>query len=122
MGAPIRPVTSTPAGRAWLLPAGLFALPLLAALALALGAALDAAAWRRLLDDPALWPALSLGVWVGAAATVVSLALTLWIVTHLHGSRAWAFQPPRGLSCFAVACRGLSRSLSFRHTRSRKHE
>lgn len=77
-------------GLAWWFPAGLFALPLLAALALALGAALDAAAWRRLFDDPALWPSLALGVWVGAAATAVSLALTLWIVTHLHGSPAWA--------------------------------
>jgi len=64
-------------GLAWWLPAGLFALPLLAALALALGAALNVAAWRRLLDDPALWPALQLGVWVGAAASAVSLALTL---------------------------------------------
>ena len=89
MGAPPRPVTLRPIGRAWWWPAGLFALPLLAALALALGAALDAAAWRSLLADPALWPALSLGLWVGAAATGVSLALTLWIVTHLHGTPAW---------------------------------
>lgn len=89
MGAPARPVTHRHTGRAWWLPAGLFALPLLAALALAMGAALDAQAWHRLLGDPALWPALSLGLWVGAAATALSLALTLWIVTHLHGTPAW---------------------------------
>jgi putative thiamine transport system permease protein len=90
MGAPPRPVTAASAGRAWWWPAGLFALPLLAAMLFALGAALDAAAWRRLFDDPALSPALALGVWVGAAATGVSLALTLWIVTHLHATAAWA--------------------------------
>lgn len=76
-------------GRAWWLPAGLFAVPLLAALAWSVAAAFDVAAWRRLFDDAALLPALALSLWVGAAATLISLALTLWLVTHLHGSRAW---------------------------------
>lgn len=87
MGASPRPVKA--AGRAWWLPAGLFALPLLAALGWSAAAALDAAAWQRLFDDAALWPALALSLWVGSAATLLSLALTLWLVTHLHGSRAW---------------------------------
>jgi len=89
MGPPPRAVTARRAGRAWWLPAGLFALPLGAALVLALRSAADAAAWARLLDDPALLPSLALGVWVGAAATAASLLLTLWIVTHLHGTPAW---------------------------------
>lgn len=74
---------------AWLLPGGLFALPVVAALVLALGAALERTAWAALLADPALPPALALSLWVGAASTVLSLALALWLVTHLHGTRAW---------------------------------
>jgi putative thiamine transport system permease protein len=77
------------ASRAWWLPAGLFAVPLLAALGWSIAAGFDAAAWRRLFDDAALWPALALSLWVGTAATLLSLALTLWLVTHLHGTRAW---------------------------------
>lgn len=74
---------------AWLLPGGLFALPVAAALVLALGAALEPAAWTALLADPALPLALALSLWVGAASTVLSLGLALWLVTQLHGTRAW---------------------------------
>ena len=88
MGAPPRAVSGR-AGRGWLWPAGLFALPLLASLGLALRGALDAAAWARLLADPALPPALALSVGVGAASTGLSLAITLWLATHLHGSAGW---------------------------------
>jgi putative thiamine transport system permease protein len=84
MGTPSRPVT-----RAWLLPAGLFALPLVSALAWALAGAADPAAWRGLADDPALLPALGLALWVGVASTLVSLGLTLWLVTWLHASPVW---------------------------------
>lgn len=77
------------ARRGWWAPAGLFALPLAASLVLALHGALDAGAWTRLLDDPALRPALALSVGVGALATAISLAITLWLVTHLHGTPAW---------------------------------
>lgn len=84
MGTPSRPVT-----RAWLLPAGLFALPLVAALAWALGGAVDPLAWRALLADAAFMPSLHLALWVGCASTTVSLGLTLWLVTHLHARPAW---------------------------------
>lgn len=77
------------AGRAWWGPAGLFALPLLAALGLALQGAADPAAWSRLFADPALLPALALSAWIGATATGLSLVLALLIVTHLHGTPAW---------------------------------
>lgn len=78
------------AGWDWLLPAGLFAGPLTAALAWALAGALDPLAWRQLLADAALAPSLRLALWVGGASTLLSLALTLWLVTHLHGRPAWA--------------------------------
>ena len=71
------------------MPAGLFALPLVSALAWALGGASDPAAWRSLVDDPALLPALGLALWVGVASTLLSLGLTLWLVTRLHGRATW---------------------------------
>ncbi len=88
MGAALRPVSAV-AGRGWWVPAVAFALPLLASLWFALGAALDTAAWLRLFADPALPQALALSVAVGVAATAISLAITLWLVTHLHGTPAW---------------------------------
>lgn len=88
MGAALRPVSAV-AGRGWWVPAAAFALPLLASLWFALAGALDVAAWLRLFADPALPQALALSVGVGVAATVLSLAITLWLVTHLHGTAAW---------------------------------
>jgi len=75
---------------AWLVPAVLFALPLLAALGWALAGAIDPVAWQHLAHDPALRPSLALSLWVGFAATAVSLGLTLWLVTRVHGQPAWA--------------------------------
>ena len=70
-------------------PALLFALPLTAALPVALWQGLDAAAWQRLLADPQ-WPrALALSVQCGVVSTLVALALACTFVMHLHGSRAW---------------------------------
>lgn len=88
MGAPSRPVTAS-AARGWWLPAALFAVPLLAALAWALDGAVDARAWTDLFASPALPRALGLSLWVGAAGTLGALALTLWLVTHLHDTPAW---------------------------------
>lgn len=67
----------------------LFALPLLAALPWAVIEGLSAEAWRSLLDDPQLPRALASSVFTAVASTVISLALTLLIVTRLHGTRAW---------------------------------
>lgn len=88
MGAAPRPV-SIPARRGAWVPAAAFALPLLASLWFALAGALDGDAWRRLLADPALPTSLALSVFVGALATGLSLAITLWLVTHLHGTPVW---------------------------------
>ena len=76
-------------GAAWLVPGGLFALPLLASLAFGLGSAVDGRGWTMLVADPALVPALGLSLWVGASSTLLSLALTFWLVTHLHGTTLW---------------------------------
>lgn len=88
MGAAPRPVRSV-IGRGWWWPASAFALPLGASLWFALAGALDAAAWSRLLADPALPTSLGLSVFVGASATALSLVITLWLVTHLHDTPAW---------------------------------
>ena len=69
--------------------AALFALPMLAALALAAQAGLDGDAWRALWADPQ-WPrALALSVWVALASTALALAGALGLTTALHGSPAW---------------------------------
>lgn len=88
MGAPLRPVTAS--HRAALLPAGLFVVPLVATLAYAFAGALDGPAWRALVSDPVFVPALRLSLGVGVASTAISLGLTLWLVTHLHGTPAGA--------------------------------
>ena len=77
------------AGWAWLAPALLYALPLAAALGFALQGAVDAQAWSRLVTDSQFAPALRLGLGVGAASTVLSLALTLALVTSLYGTALW---------------------------------
>lgn len=67
----------------------LFALPLLAALALAFGAGLDAVAWRALAAEPQLGRAWAASVRVALASTGLALAGTLALVTALHGRPAW---------------------------------
>ena len=80
----------TSAGRpVWALPALAFGVPLLAALWLGVGQALDAAAWSRLFAESQFVPALRLSLWVGSASTLLSLAAMLWFVTRLHGTRTW---------------------------------
>lgn len=45
--------------------------------------------WRGLVAWPGLWPSIRLTVFVGIAATLISLALTLLIVASLQGTRAF---------------------------------
>jgi putative thiamine transport system permease protein len=70
-------------------PALLYALPIALALPLALWQGSTPGAWRGLLDDVLLPRALALSAGSALASTLVSLALALWLVTHLHASRAW---------------------------------
>jgi putative thiamine transport system permease protein len=76
---------------AWLAaPLLLFALPIAAALPIAVWQGLSGSAWSSIATDPQLPRALLLSVGTAAVSTLASLALTLWLVTHLYGSRAWA--------------------------------
>jgi putative thiamine transport system permease protein len=67
----------------------LFALPLAAAVPLALAEAADLAAWRALWADPQLPRAWALAVVSAVASTVLALVLALWLVGRLHGTPAW---------------------------------
>lgn len=87
MAPALRRLSSSAARAAALL---LFVLPLAAALLLALGEGFRAAGWRALLDDPQTWPALALSVSSALLSTLLALALTLLVVTQLHGTQAWA--------------------------------
>ena len=89
MAEALRAVTSPRRPPLWALPALVFGVPLLAALWLGVGQALDAAAWSRLFADSQFAPALRLSVWVGTASTALSLLAMLWVVTRLHGTRTW---------------------------------
>jgi putative thiamine transport system permease protein len=82
---------AAPARAAALAPAFLlFALPLAAALPLALWQGWDVSAALRVADE-GLWPrALWLSVSSAVLSTVAALALSLWITTQLHGTRLWS--------------------------------
>jgi putative thiamine transport system permease protein len=86
VGAPVRRGLSRPA---LALPALLFALPIVAALPLAVWQGLDAAAWRALADDPQVPRALALSVATALASTALATALALLLVTQLHATPLW---------------------------------
>jgi putative thiamine transport system permease protein len=71
------------------LPLALFALPIAAALPVAVWQGLDATAWQALARDAQVPRALALSVGSALVSTLASLALALVLVTHLHGTRAW---------------------------------
>jgi putative thiamine transport system permease protein len=76
---------------AWLAPPLLlFALPIAAALPVAVWQGLSGSAWSAIATDSQLARALLLSLGTAIVSTLASLALTLWLVTHLYGSRAWA--------------------------------
>jgi putative thiamine transport system permease protein len=80
-----------PVGRAaLLLPCLLFALPIAAALPVALWQGLDAGAWRALLQEPQTGRALALSVQSALASTLAATSLALWLVTHLYGTALWS--------------------------------
>jgi putative thiamine transport system permease protein len=70
-------------------PALLFALPIALALPVALWQGLSPAAWASIAVDPQLPRALALSLGTAVVSTLGALALTLWLVTQLHGTRAW---------------------------------
>jgi putative thiamine transport system permease protein len=75
---------------AWLAPPLLlFALPIAAALPVAVWHGLSGDAWSAMTADSQLPRALLLSVGSAVVSTLAALALALWLVTHLYGSRAW---------------------------------
>ena len=75
---------------AWLTPPLLlFGLPIAAALPVAVWQGLQGSAWSALATDSQLPRALLLSVGTAVISTLAALALTLWLVTHLYGSRTW---------------------------------
>lgn len=78
--------------RVWpaLLSALLYALPIALALPVALWQGLDGAAWRGLAAQAQVPHALALSLTSALVSTLAALALTLWLVTHLHGTRSWS--------------------------------
>jgi putative thiamine transport system permease protein len=93
VGAPLRQRVSSASLRqraAFLgLPLLLFALPIAAALPVAVWQGLDGAAWQSLARDAQVPRALALSVGSALASTLASLLLALVLVTQLHGTRAW---------------------------------
>ncbi len=69
----------------------LFALPIAAALPLALAPALDVAAWMSLWADPQLPRAIGASLFSALGSTLVALVLAMLLTTALHGSRAWGW-------------------------------
>ncbi len=72
------------------LPLLLFALPIAAALPVAVWQGLDGTAWSSLAADAQVPRALALSLGSAVVSTLASLALALWWVTQLHGTRTWA--------------------------------
>ncbi|MEP7280540.1 MAG: ABC transporter permease [Rubrivivax sp.] len=72
-----------------MVPLAAFGLPIAVALPLALADALQPSAWDALAADPRVPGALLLSLRSAVVATALSLGLTLWLTTRLHGSRAW---------------------------------
>ncbi|MEO7939883.1 MAG: ABC transporter permease [Burkholderiaceae bacterium] len=77
------PAPTSRIDRAWALALGLLlGVPLLLSATEALRAGLDRAAWLDLLAAPHLWHALALSVWIGAAASVLAIGLSAWVLSH----------------------------------------
>jgi putative thiamine transport system permease protein len=64
-------------------------LPLLWALALALQAAWDGAAWQAVAANPQTAPAIAMTLWTGLASSALALALTASLLSHHFASALW---------------------------------
>lgn len=45
--------------------------------------------FRDFFTYPAIWTSIALTLFVGMASSLISLAISLWIVTYLYGTRRW---------------------------------
>jgi putative thiamine transport system permease protein len=76
----------------------IWGLPLVSGLLLALSAGLRPEAWQAALGHPQLAGSITLSLWTGSAALILSLGLSLVIVAGLHRSRYWpALGPQTGI-------------------------
>jgi len=91
----------------------LWALPLLAGVALAGIGAFDAAAWHALLAHPQLWPGLGLSLWTGTAAAALALLLALVICGGLYRSTLWRSVQQAALGGLAVPHLAFAIGLGF---------
>ena len=89
----------------------LWALPLLAALAMLLPAALDATAWQMALAHPQLTPALALSLATGSTSTLLALALGLLLLAGLYRTAAW--QRLQALAAAGLAVPHLAFAIGF---------
>ena len=68
----------------------LIATPVLGTVGSALAEALNAHAWSLMRDDPQLPRALAMTLWTGLAATVVSIALSAWLLSRSFPGPLWS--------------------------------
>jgi putative thiamine transport system permease protein len=93
----------------------LWALPLLASIAMLAPALADGEAWASLLAHPQLVPALALSLFTGGAAAVLALLLCLLLLAGLHGGgqgrRVWRLL--EGASAAGLALPHLAFAIGF---------
>ncbi|MES2784585.1 MAG: ABC transporter permease [Pseudomonadota bacterium] len=90
MAAALRAVARAKRSRVAAAAAALVAAPLLWAAAAAIAAGLDGAAWRALFEQAQLPRAIGLSVLTGLLATVISVALSAWLLSHTFATARWA--------------------------------
>ena len=67
----------------------LMAVPVLGTVGSAIVEALDAQAWRQMLDDPQLLRALGMTLWTGLIATGLSIGLSAWLLSRSFPGPLW---------------------------------
>lgn len=90
MAAALRAIRAAAPGGLAVAAAALVATPLLWAAAAAVLAGLDAAAWRSLPAEPQVPRALALSLATGLVATMLSVALAAWLLSHAFGTPRWS--------------------------------
>lgn len=89
----------------------LWALPLLAGLAMLLPAMIDAAAWQLGLAHPQLWPALGLSLATGAVSTLIAIVLCILVLAGLYRTHIWS--KLQGLAAAGLAVPHLAFAIGF---------
>lgn len=80
----------------------LWAVPLIAALAMILASGIDGTAWGVMFDHPQLWPALALSLGTGLAATFAAFVSVLIISAGFYRSAVWRWLQPASAAGMAL--------------------